>query len=219
MYKIILKFKRFLFSLILAASLFYPASVFADATYSNSSYGDCSFSSNCPTAPTNSTSSFPKSYTNNASSPTVTPPEPQTPQSNLIVDVIGGNILTPSNIDTLLKTSNTPTVNGKAPANSTITVTYHPVDYTCIIYADNSGNWSCTLDRPLKPGIYTVEITAKTQTGQVLSSPIYRIQAINVSLKQPIKKHINVYLIPIIVLILFLALYLLIVARNKNKNL
>ena len=208
----------------LASTFFFPSNVFADSTYSNGSYGDCLYSSNCPVAPTPQPSPPSKPTSNNSTSTSSTststpPPVPQTPQSNLIVNSIGGNIISDTNADTIFKTKDTPTANGKAPANSTITVTYSPGNYDCIIYTDISGNWSCTLDKPLKPGIYSVVVTAKTQTGQILSSPTYRIQATHVSLTKQNKKINNLYLIPIIIIIFILVIYLIILLRQRNKSL
>jgi hypothetical protein len=68
------------------------------------------------------------------------------------------------------------TERGTAPPYSYVVVTFHSGTLTCATYADAHGNWSCTLDQPLPPGIHAVDITARTPQGQLLIFPAFYIR-------------------------------------------
>jgi hypothetical protein len=203
------KFKLYILRIaaiaILSFPLLSPGLVYADANYSNGTYGDCAYSSNCPTSPVtppSSGSSTSKNSGNNATQST--PVTNQTSQIAFSVDKIDRYIVNSSNSSGIFKSNNTPTINGKAPANSTISITYHPVGYTCIIYSDINGNWSCTLDRPLSPGKYNVEISATTQSGKVFKSEFFKIEVSKVSKTINTQKNTNFSIYIIFAIIFFI---------------
>ncbi len=67
------------------------------------------------------------------------------------------------------------TERGTAPPYSHIVVTFHSAPVTCITDADGNGNWSCTLDQALPEGSHTVNVTATTPQGVVLTLPGFHV--------------------------------------------
>ena len=75
---------------------------------------------------------------------------------------------------------------GTAPPYSLVVVTFHSAPTTCSTYADANGNWSCTLDQPLPNGVHTVDITATTPDGRILTLKTFQIHVSgNIASLQP----------------------------------
>lgn len=64
-------------------------------------------------------------------------------------------------------TTNQPTLKGKAPAGTTVTITIYSDPITVTVTTDTSGNWSYTLTEPLASGPHTIVVAAQDPaTGQ-----------------------------------------------------
>lgn len=60
-----------------------------------------------------------------------------------------------------------PVISGKAPPNSTVTITIYSEPITATVVADQSGNWSYLPDGPLSPGPHNIVASAlNPNTGQ-----------------------------------------------------
>lgn len=60
----------------------------------------------------------------------------------------------------------TPTIKGKAPPGSTVTLTVYSTPQTIVVKADSSGNWSYTFSTPLDTGPHNVVASATDTSGQ-----------------------------------------------------
>lgn len=98
--------------------------------------------------------------------PPIPAPVPAAPPTTLQITAMDSNIY---QADTVPQVSSNPTVSGIAPPYSHIVIIFHPAVLTCETYADSNGNWSCTLDQSLSNGLHTVNITATTPDGRVLT--------------------------------------------------
>ncbi len=108
-----------------------------------------------------------------SSSPTTTPtavatPIPSINPASYALQILGINgSPVPSAGVTI--TSSRPTFSGMAPAGSQVTVTVHSDPVRCSALAGSNGNWSCTLASDLPAGRHSVDITAVTPSGQMVS--------------------------------------------------
>lgn len=60
-----------------------------------------------------------------------------------------------------------PTVEGKAPPGSTVTIVIHSTqEITATVVADANGNWTYTVAQPLDAGPHTINVLAQDTTGQ-----------------------------------------------------
>ncbi len=64
----------------------------------------------------------------------------------------------------------TPTIQGKAPSGSTVTVTIYSTPKTYVVTADANGNWSLTPDTPLESGPHQVVASAQDSSGSTIST-------------------------------------------------
>jgi len=71
-----------------------------------------------------------------------------------------------------------PTIAGIAPAYSRITIVIHTNPYTCKTTADAQGYWSCTLSSELPAEVHTVDVTATTPQGSVLTYPPFKVRVV-----------------------------------------
>lgn len=72
-------------------------------------------------------------------------------------------------------TQDPPTLSGKAPAGTAITITFYPGTTTGAVTADSSGNWTFTPSSALGVGTYTVTITSTNSVSgatQTITSTI-----------------------------------------------
>ncbi len=69
-------------------------------------------------------------------------------------------------IDNTTITTTQPTITGKAPPGSTITITIYSEPQTAVITADASGNWSYTPTVPLAAGSHDVVVSVTSSGGQ-----------------------------------------------------
>ncbi len=82
---------------------------------------------------------------------------------------------TPSAVQILTPTTNTsatsqPTIQGKAPPGSTVTIVIHSTEQTVVVTADANGNWSYTPTNELEPGPHNVVASILTATGTTQAS-------------------------------------------------
>jgi hypothetical protein len=104
--------------------------------------------------------------------PTPAPTPPATTPTNVAVATVDNATYKQG---VVVRSSDNPTVDGWAPPFSQIVVTFHSNPTTCLTTADNSGWWTCTLDKPLPVGIHRVDISATTPDGQKLQFPTFQI--------------------------------------------
>ncbi len=90
-----------------------------------------------------------------------TPTTTLTPTPTQAATTSAIQILTPVNNVSI--TTGTPTIQGKAPAGSTITLTIYSEPQTAVVTADASGNWSYVPTVALAPGPHS--IVASIQSG------------------------------------------------------
>lgn len=57
--------------------------------------------------------------------------------------------------------SDQPTVEGKAPPGSTVTIVIYSNEITATVLADTQGNWSYTLEEPLESGPHTIVVATQ----------------------------------------------------------
>lgn len=120
-------------------------------------------------------SSIPASVTitSNATSGTITPSPTPTPTGSSLIPTLtptptgtqsgetGASslqITAPTSNQALL--TDQPTLVGKAPANSTVTITIYSDPITVTVLADANGNWSYSVPNPLGSGPHTIVVAA-----------------------------------------------------------
>lgn len=102
--------------------------------------------------------------------PILTPsPTPQASGSAQASSSATLNILTPAKDANL--SSSKPTLQGKAPPGSTVTITIHSTPQTVVVTADANGNWVYTPTTALDSGTHNVIVSAQDpKTGKQLTS-------------------------------------------------
>ncbi|MEK7591967.1 MAG: Ig-like domain-containing protein [Patescibacteria group bacterium] len=117
--------------------------------------------------------------TNNSASSSATPsPKPSlsltpTPQaSGSAVASPSGSLKITTTFSDGKTTDDTPTIQGKAPPGSTVTITIHSSNpQTVVVTADANGNWVYTTATPLESGTHNVIVSATDPTtGKQLTS-------------------------------------------------
>jgi hypothetical protein len=111
----------------------------------------------------------PTTATNSSITPTITPTGSITP--TLAITPTNGATPSAVTIDSPLKnesvTTVQPTIEGKAPAGTTVTITVYSDPITVTVIADANGNWSYRLAEPLTSGPHTVVVAAQDPTTGV----------------------------------------------------
>jgi hypothetical protein len=98
-----------------------------------------------------------------------------TPQELIVTEVSLG---VPYVQNILPNISYQPTIAGIAPAYSRINIVIHTNPYTCNTTADAQGYWSCTLSTALPAEVHTVDVTAITPQGNVLTYPPFKVKVV-----------------------------------------
>jgi cobalamin biosynthesis Mg chelatase CobN len=116
--------------------------------------------------------------TNASASSSATPmPKPTvsltpTPQASGSAEAsASGNLKITTTFSDGKTTDDTPTLQGKAPPGSTVTITIHSTPQTVVVTADANGNWVYTTATPLESGTHNVIVSAQDpKTGKQLTS-------------------------------------------------
>jgi len=120
--------------------------------------------------------------------PTVPPasntssPSPVTTPTQLVV--LQDDTTVPYTLNQTPVISSRPTLAGIAPPYSHVIVVIHSNSYTCTTTANGQGYWSCTLPDTLSAEIHTVDVTAITPQGKVITLPPFKVQVLAVTAPQ-----------------------------------
>lgn len=121
-------------------------------------------------------------YTPPPPPPTPPPAQPSTPNTSvatpqeLIVTQV--DLSVPYQQNEVPNISYQPTIAGIAPAYSHIVIVIHTNPYTCATTADAQGYWSCTLSAALPAEVHTVDVSATTPQGNVLTYPPFKVKVV-----------------------------------------
>ncbi|MBI5449226.1 hypothetical protein HY948_02805 [Candidatus Gottesmanbacteria bacterium] len=103
----------------------------------------------------------------NQITPTLTPTKAASGSASATSSAI--LVLTPAKNTSVVQTK--PTIKGKAPPGSTVTITVYSTPQTITVVADASGNWSYTPLNPLDSGPHNVVAsTVDPKTGKTITS-------------------------------------------------